>query len=61
LRLCELLSAEPSLGGPIFLSSERIHDCKFVFTSKNAVYGVVACDEVIVGTKWLKGGCCERR
>ena len=59
LRLCELLSAEPSLGGPIFLSSERIHDCKFVFTSKNAVYGVVACDEVIVGTKWLKGAAAS--
>ena len=32
-----------------------VHDCRFVFVSDAATYGVIACDQIKTATKWLRG------
>jgi hypothetical protein len=62
LRLGETLRAEPSLDPTSRPSSEAVFDCKFIFTSDEGTYGVVACDEIKAATKWLEGAAesCDK-
>jgi hypothetical protein len=50
-----MLGKEPTVDDPSVLFTDDIHDCKFIFSLRRGVYGVVACDEVKGAAQWLDG------
>lgn len=55
LRLSEKLGAEPGIDPTSRVHSDVPFDCKFIFASEGATYGVIACDEINCAAEWFKG------
>src|SRR6266481_6697420 len=57
--LGEALGVPPGTDDSSKFCSNAIFDCKFVFAVGDHRYGVVACEEVRTGDKWLQGAAAS--
>ena len=61
LTLSDALGATLSGGAVLVQTSDKVHDCKFVFVKDGTTVGVVTCDEVLGNEKWLNGAAKSAR